>query len=187
MIAQTGRASQHRRDDHANSAGGDQRELHSEGGGEHQHRRRSDCTAKHAGKGVDGESAADTRGGNPRRHDRVIGRVIDRIRDADQSGRCEQPEVGIDEPDRGDRQPAQPQCRDEQSPRADAIGEISHRQLRGDRSQRADRQREAELDKTDAEMLFQVREQRRQHEDMEMGDEMRRRDEPDRLNLAASH
>src|SRR5262249_56103003 len=106
-------------------------------------------------------------------------------RTANQRGRGEKQKQGTHKPDRPDRKAADQQRREEQPARADAIGQISHRQLRRHRGERADRQREAEVDKTDTEMLLQVRKQRRQYQSMEMGDEMRRRDQPDRLDLAA--
>src|SRR3984893_377139 len=66
------------------------------------------------------------------------------------------------------------------------IGEIAHRQLCGDRADRADGQSQAELDKPDPPSLLQKQDQRRQYQRMEMADEMRCRDQPDRLIFAPS-
>src|SRR5467141_1104106 len=66
------------------------------------------------------------------------------------------------------------------------IGEIARRQLCRHRDDRADGQSEAVLDKPDTPSLLQKQEQRRQYQRMEMADEMRRRDQPDRLIFAPS-
>ena len=69
--------------------------------------------------------------------------------------------------------------------RADPVDQIADRQLRGDPDDAGGRQCETQLDKTDAELRLQEREQRRQHEMLEMVDEMGCGDQADRLVLGA--
>ena len=63
---------------------------------------------------------------------------------------------------------------------ADMIGQIAHRRLRQAGDDGKDGQRKAKLDVADAELLFQKREQHRQHHQMEMADPMGGRDRSQR-------
>ena len=63
---------------------------------------------------------------------------------------------------------------------ADMVGKITHRRLgqAGDDSEHG--QRETEFDIADAELAFEEREQHRQHQQMEVADPMRRRNQDQR-------
>src|SRR5665647_1851860 len=70
------------------------------------------------------------------------------------------------------RKAAQREAHQQDLAGADMIGEVAHRRLGQAGDDGKDRQREAELDIADAELLLQEREQHRQHQQMEMADPM---------------
>src|SRR6516162_158481 len=104
---------------------------------------------------------------------------------AEQARRHEQPRVRIGEADRSDSEAAETERCDQEAAWSEPVGEIAHRHLSGDGDDRADGQGETQLDKSDPPSLPQKQEQRRQHQRVEMADEMCCRDQPDRLNFAA--
>ena len=78
------------------------------------------------------------------------------------------------------RASAQRQAHQQDFAGADMIGKIADRRLGQAGHDGEHGQRKAELDVADAELLFQKREQHRQHENMEMADPMGRRNRSER-------
>ena len=83
-----------------------------------------------------------------------------------------------------ERQAAEGEAEQQDDAGADVVDDVAERRLgqAGDHGEYG--QRKAELDIADAELCFQERKQHRQHQQMEMADPMRNRDQPERAKLA---
>ena len=91
--------------------------------------------ADEAGKGVDRKRAAHPRFVHMRRQDRVIGRVIDAVGEAEQRGADDQRRIAQMHAEPDQRKAAEAKPAQEDFARADVVGEIADRRLRqaGDR------------------------------------------------------
>ena len=173
------------RDGQTDAPGDDERRLDPAEGGKGQKDGRRDGTAEEAGKGVNREGAADPRLGDAVGEDRIVGGVIDAVGKAGQNGGDQQPWIGGDEGDGEEGEAAEDEAGDQHRPRTDAVDEKAGRRLSqaGDDVEGGERQ--PEIEEADVEALLEQRQQHRQHHNVEMADEMRRRDRQQRLRLAA--
>ena len=180
-----GRRNTSERDAQADAARGRERRLEPAEGGKRQQDCGRDGAAEEAGEGVDREGAADPRLGDAVGEDGIVGGVIDAVGKAGQDRGRQQPWIGGDEGNGEERQPAQDQPGDEHRPRTDAVDEKARRRLRqaGDDVEGGERQ--PEIEEADVEPLLEQRQQHRQDHDVEMADEVRRRDRQQGLRLAA--
>jgi hypothetical protein len=131
------------------------------------------------------KGAADPRLGDAVGEDRVVGGVIDAVGKAGQDGGDQQPWIGADEGDGEEGEAAEDEAGDQHRTRADAVDQEAGRRLRqaGDDVEGGERQ--PEIEEADVEPLLEQRQQHRQHHNVEMADEVRRRDRQQRLRLAA--
>ncbi len=101
--------------------------------------------------------------------------MINAVGEPQQYGAGDQPVIAQMQAQHDQRRAAQRQADQQDFAGADMIGQIADRRLGQAGYHAEDGQREAKLDVTDAELLFQEGEQHRQHEHMEMADPMGRR------------
>ena len=163
---------QEQRHQRSHRAGHDQRAVAADRGDESCDDRRCHRAAEEAGKGMDREGAAHPRLIHMGRQDRVVGRMIDAVGEAEQHGTDDQRGVAEMQAESDQRTAADGQPDQQDLARADMVGKVTDRRLGQARHHREHRQRETELDIADAELLLQEWEQHRQHEDMEMADPM---------------
>ena len=106
----------------------------------------------------------------------VVGGMVDAVGEA--RNRCCKQHRGIakGEAEQHECRAAEAEAADQDALGAEAVDQETHRRLRqaGDDAENGDR--EAELDEADAQLFLEDGEQRRQHHDVEMADEMRGRD-----------
>ena len=111
------------------------------------------------------------------REDRVIGRMIDAVRNAEQREHRDQQPERRDKPDDREAHRAEHEARDQHRARTDPVDQEARRRLAQRGRDVEGGQREAEFGVADAVELADERKQRRQHQNVEMADEMRRADE----------
>ena len=140
------------------------------------HRGRRDGTTKEPGKGVDRKGAAHAGFIHMGRQDRIVGRMVDAVGEAQQHRACDQPGIAQMQPEHDQREAAEGEAHQQDLAGADMIGQIADRRLGQAGDDGKNRQRQTELDIADAELLLQEGKQHRQHEQMEMTDPMGRRD-----------
>ena len=136
-----------------------------------------------AAEGMDREGPPDPGVADAVREDRIVGRVVDGVAHARQHHEpeeCREDRPHADEPDRhreghvpGDQDPR----------RAHAVDEKADGRLADHRHDVEKRQRQAQLRHPDAQVLLQDRKERRQRQDVEMGEEVPARDQAGDLDV----
>ena len=146
--------------------------------------RRREGPAQEAGEGVHREGPADPVLGDALAQHGVVGRVIDAVGEPRQHRHHEQPGIGADEAERQERKAAESEARDQDRAGADPVHQEAHGRLgeAGDDIEGGERQ--PEIEEAHAQPLLEQRQHHRQHHDVEMADQVRRRDGDERLRLA---
>ncbi len=139
-----------------------------------QDRRRSNRAAEQAGKGVDRKRAAHALAGNVVRKERVVGRVVDRVAESGQREHGDQEPVGMNEADEREGDRAQHQPGDQHCKRADPVRQQAGRRLKDRRDDSENGEGNCEPGVAEAVFGLHEDEQRRQHQEIEVADEMRR-------------
>ena len=154
-------------------AGHDQRAVPANGGDKRNHDGRRDGAAEKSGEGMDRECAAHARLVHMCGEDGIVGGMVDAVGEAEQRGARDQPGIADVKTEHDQRKTAHAEAADQDIAGTDAVDQITDRRLRKTGNDREHRQRKAEFDKADAELLLQEREQHRQHQQMEMTDPVR--------------
>ena len=121
---------------------------------------------------MDGEGAAHAGFADAAREDGVVAGVVDGVGDAGEGGGDEQDGVVGEDPDHGEGGAAEQQAGEEDLAGAEAVDGVAHRRLHQGGDDVVDGQRQAELDVADAEGGLEQREQRRQHEHVDVADQV---------------
>ena len=165
-------------------AGRDQRAETADQRDQRGHDRRRDRAAEVAGKGVDRKRASHPRFVHMRRQDRVVGRMVDAVGDAEQHGARDQPGIAQMQAEHDEGEAAQGQAEQQDDARADMVDDVAERRLGQAGDDREHGERKAELDIADAELFLQERKQHRQHQQVEMADPVGDRDQAERAKFA---
>ena len=152
--------------------------------GQEHHGGRRHGPAEVSGEGVQRERAPEPPMLDPGRQDGVVGRVEHAVADAHEDHQDEQRPIAGREAGGGDRRAHDPQADHERPSGPEAIDQETDRRLEHHGDQARHGEQEAEGGVTDRQLLAQERKQRRQHDHVEMGEEVPGGDERQDLGVA---
>ena len=139
-----------------------------------QQRRRGRRIAHHAGEGVEGKHAAGALGRHVLRKQRVVGRVVDRVGEAEHAEHGDEHPERIDQPRHRDGACANDKPADQPQPRARAVDQKTHGRLQHGRGDVEGGERKPKLGIAHAIFLAHEQEQGREQHDVEMAGKMRK-------------